>query len=154
MPGLQSSSWGSINQQNITVPNLWQLQAAPGALTAVCSGRGEIHVQHQGASTDAFTLGSCWRQMATSPAQLQCSAISELEKEKALFFFFFLPPHKALIALMRKTEPECTFSESTFDYLLEKMSLSLNTRDCFMPELRAQKPTYMILHCSVGNFFD
>lgn len=44
MPALQSSSWGSINQHNIAMPNLWQLQAAPEALTAVCSGRGEIQV--------------------------------------------------------------------------------------------------------------
>lgn len=44
MPALQSSSWGSINQHNITVPNLWQPQAGPGALSTVCSGRRGIQV--------------------------------------------------------------------------------------------------------------
>lgn len=68
--------------------------------------------------------------MATSPAQLQ---LFENLKRKITSFFFF-PPHKVLTALMRKTGLEWTFLESTFDYLLEKISLSLNTRGCFMPE--------------------
>lgn len=145
MPALQSSSWGSVNQHNITVPNLWQLQAAPGALTAVCSARG-VRCQHR-----HFYTGQVLE--ANDNITSTASVLSYLRIWKGKRPSFF-PPHKVLIALMRKTEPECTFLESTFDYLLEKMSLSLNTRDCFTPELSAQKPTYMILHCSVANFVD